>query len=281
MPHPGVHGPVAVGPAMTVDEQTSRPLYRQVADALRSDIQEGVLPPGGQLPTEAALMDRHRVSRNTIRLALGVLRTEGLVITGQGRGSFVAQAPDPQRTWGGTSRAIVTRGGSDVLADELTAVVDLPSTLVTVTAVTAPTPVLRRLRLDPDALVVARHRLHMREEIPSHATDTYIPAAVAGDGALAKPGPLPVSIAEALDQVGHAPVRVVDDVAVRMPTPIEAQELRIATGVPVLAVQRTAFDCADTPVVTLVVALPGDRHTVRYALDLDTGDAGDEAGPGR
>jgi GntR family transcriptional regulator len=75
---------------MPLDDQTSRPLYRQVADELRGQIQRQELTPGGQLPTEAKLMDMYGVSRNTIRLALEVLRQEGLVITGQGRGSFVA-----------------------------------------------------------------------------------------------------------------------------------------------------------------------------------------------
>jgi GntR family transcriptional regulator len=55
-------------------------------------------------------------------------------------------------------------------------------------------------------------------------------------------------------------------VAVRLPTPGEAQELRIATGVPVLAIQRTAFDDDGRPVLAMTALVPGDRHVLRYGM---------------
>ena len=45
--------------------------------------------PGTQLPTEAELMHVHRVSRNTVRLALGELVNEGLVTRTPRRGTVV------------------------------------------------------------------------------------------------------------------------------------------------------------------------------------------------
>jgi DNA-binding transcriptional MocR family regulator len=46
------------------------PAYRRIADDLRQRIESGVLVPGSRLPTELALQDSYRVSRNTIRDAL-------------------------------------------------------------------------------------------------------------------------------------------------------------------------------------------------------------------
>ena len=47
--------------------------YRQIARTLRREIQEGSLPRGAQLPSEKQLEERFEASRNTIRLALGML----------------------------------------------------------------------------------------------------------------------------------------------------------------------------------------------------------------
>src|SRR5699024_10043190 len=63
--------------------------YRQIARALRREIKEGQLQPGGQLESEKQLEERFEASRNTVRLALGMLRNQGLVISRPGRGHFV------------------------------------------------------------------------------------------------------------------------------------------------------------------------------------------------
>ena len=67
----------------------STPLYRRIAAELRHTISQGELPPGGQLPTEQELGDRYKVSRNTVRLALGLLSNEGIITSTPGRGTFV------------------------------------------------------------------------------------------------------------------------------------------------------------------------------------------------
>src|SRR5215216_6759457 len=67
----------------------STPLYRRIAAELRHAISRGELPPGSQLPTEQELGDRYKVSRNTVRLALGLLSNEGIITSTPGRGTFV------------------------------------------------------------------------------------------------------------------------------------------------------------------------------------------------
>ncbi|MFK4184709.1 GntR family transcriptional regulator [Streptomyces sparsogenes] len=69
-----------------------RPPYRQVADAVRSDIEAGRIKPGEQLPSYRELEERFNVASMTARSAVRVLRDEGLVYTVQGRGSYVADA---------------------------------------------------------------------------------------------------------------------------------------------------------------------------------------------
>lgn len=67
---------------------------RQVADVLRRQVLHGLLADGA-LPAEDDLATDFGVSRNTVREALGRLRTEGLVTRTPGVGTFVAAEKYP------------------------------------------------------------------------------------------------------------------------------------------------------------------------------------------
>lgn len=69
----------------------SGPLFRQVVEKLRQEIQQGVHPVGHNLPTEAELSARFGLSRHTIREALRELRLAGLVTSRRGSGTTVAR----------------------------------------------------------------------------------------------------------------------------------------------------------------------------------------------
>ncbi len=73
--------------------QDALPLYLQIADELRQNIQESVFGIGDRLPPETDLSDRFGVNRHTLRRAIEVLRQEGIVSIERGRGTFVMAAP--------------------------------------------------------------------------------------------------------------------------------------------------------------------------------------------
>src|SRR5690348_2236490 len=58
-----------------------QPMYQQIADDLRRQIESGVLSPGQQLPTELDLREKYDASRNTVRDAIKRLTSLGLVET--------------------------------------------------------------------------------------------------------------------------------------------------------------------------------------------------------
>ena len=78
-----------------VDHMNPAPLYTQLADILREMITSGELQPRSPLPSESYLQQEHGVSRGTVRMAIAVLRDEGLVLTISARGTYV-KARDPQ-----------------------------------------------------------------------------------------------------------------------------------------------------------------------------------------
>lgn len=71
-------------------------LYRRVAADLGREIGEGRYASGGRLPAEGELAERYGVSRGTIRQAMAVLRTEGLVASRRGTRRVVIGTPRPQ-----------------------------------------------------------------------------------------------------------------------------------------------------------------------------------------
>ncbi len=67
-----------------------RRLTAELVARLTADITSGKLPPGSRLPTEQEMIAATGVSRTVIREAVAALRADGLVVTRQGVGAFVA-----------------------------------------------------------------------------------------------------------------------------------------------------------------------------------------------
>jgi GntR family transcriptional regulator len=72
------------------DHMDPTPLYVQLASILRGMITSGELQPRAPLPSESYLQQEQGVSRGTVRMAVAILRDEGLVVTIGGRGTFVS-----------------------------------------------------------------------------------------------------------------------------------------------------------------------------------------------
>jgi DNA-binding LacI/PurR family transcriptional regulator/DNA-binding transcriptional regulator YhcF (GntR family) len=71
------------------EADSSKPLYWQVADDVRAQIESGEWPAGTKLPSERAMCDRYGVSQITIRRSLRELDHAGLVYSRHGVGWFV------------------------------------------------------------------------------------------------------------------------------------------------------------------------------------------------
>ena len=68
------------------------PLYQVIVGDIRAGIRLGEFSPGAQLPSETDLGRRYQVSRMTVRQALNLLASEGLVTRKQGSGTYVNEA---------------------------------------------------------------------------------------------------------------------------------------------------------------------------------------------
>ena len=95
---------------MKLDKSLPVPLYYQLAETLREQIESGAIKPGAQLPSERELGDQLAISRMTVRKALLDLASEGLIYTRVGKGTFVAEPKIDQRLQGVTSFTQDVRG---------------------------------------------------------------------------------------------------------------------------------------------------------------------------
>jgi DNA-binding FadR family transcriptional regulator len=69
-------------------------LTREIAERIADEIATARLAPGTKLPTEQEMVAAMGVSRTVVREAVAALRAQGLIVTRQGAGAFVAADAD-------------------------------------------------------------------------------------------------------------------------------------------------------------------------------------------
>ncbi|MEM6281304.1 MAG: PLP-dependent aminotransferase family protein [Chloroflexota bacterium] len=80
-----------MGLSLNINRRAGQPLYRQIAEQIRTQIREGRLPVGTKLPPIRTLAADFGVTRPTVESAYDELRADGWVETTVGRGTFVAR----------------------------------------------------------------------------------------------------------------------------------------------------------------------------------------------
>src|SRR5215471_14253896 len=140
----------------------TEPIYRQIADDLRQQIESGELRPGEQLKTEIELREKYDTSRNTIRDAIKLLITRGLIETRPGQGTFVVETIIPfVTTLTGDPGAGLRGDEGPTYTREVQARLRRPSDTrpeVGIHEAGGPVPATGELLLPTGTLVVSRHQ---------------------------------------------------------------------------------------------------------------------------
>lgn len=79
---------------LLISQADPRPMYVQIVEQIRRRIAVGDWPPGYELPSIRALAAATRVSVITVKRAYYELERDGVIVTRQGKGSFVAEGAD-------------------------------------------------------------------------------------------------------------------------------------------------------------------------------------------
>ena len=148
---------------MTIAQDS--PLYSHVEAVLASEMTDGYLKVGDQLPTEDSLIARFEVSRITVRRAIQNLVSRGLVEIRRGKGTFVTAPKITQELTELTGfvedmHALGRKPAARVIGKDI---------------VTANMTVAGQLALTKGARVVRIRRLRLADGIPLSFDETYLP----------------------------------------------------------------------------------------------------------
>lgn len=248
-----------------IDPHGDRAVYRQLADQLRAAIANGEHGPGTVIPSETTLMQHHDVARNTVRLAMTMLREEGLVVTYHGRGTFVRDRLPIRRLSAERYRQALAASTAGAPAEwpdyrAEASFQELPAT----------ERVAELLGLAPQTPVLQRRVVLTADDLPQQQSTSYLPLELVAGTPVADPRsePWPGGTVAALASIGVIVTEIREVVRARMPIPEESRALTIEPVMPVLAVTRTMF-AGDRPVEASVeIVVPGDRGELEYRTDL-------------
>ena len=79
-----------------LDFHSGLPIYTQIVNQIQSQLANGILKPGDQLPTVRALAEELRVNFNTVARAYRMLDEVRIISTQQGRGTYITEKPPPE-----------------------------------------------------------------------------------------------------------------------------------------------------------------------------------------
>ena len=259
------------------------PLYRRIADDLRTQIETGQLEPNTQLPPEEKLGERFKASRNTIRDAIKFLISLGLVETRPGQGTFVVDPPDPLVTTLTTKEPGLGGGEGAAYLNEANER-DPRSDIPTVELQSALGEIAYRLGVPEGTPVVSRHeRRFIRskragqpaaldsDETPWSMQTSFYPRSFALHGAerLLDNEDIEEGTVEYLKgTLGLTQVGYRDWITVRAPKNNEVGFFGLPPDgrVPVFEIFRTAFDQNGKPMRVTVTIFPVDRQ--QFIIDV-------------
>ena len=241
----------------------AEPMYRQIADDLRSKIEAGELQRGSQLPTEIDLREQYDASRNTVRDAIKWLTTRGLVETRPGQGTFVTERITPFVT---TLTGPPEGGDEDVYLAEVVASSRTPYTSdPRVEMQRATGNIARALHVEEGTPVVSRHQQRSIDGTPWSLQTSFYPMTLVEKGATQLIQATSIhggAVAYLAAQFGIKQVGYRDSIAVRVPNETETSFFKVPSDgrVSVFEIYRVGFDEMGERFRLTITVYPTDRN---------------------
>lgn len=252
-----------------IDRVSGVPAYRQVAADLRDKINDGTYPGGSKLPSERTMIDSYGVSRITIREAIGLLRTEGLVAAEHGRGVFVRPASRVVRL----SRSRLSKAARDsntaYFLGDAHANAFKPAVSVTIRFEPAGEEHAAILGVPVGTEVLVRDRVMSADGEPVQLATSRLPRELTRGTLAEEENTGPGGVYARLEEAGHELGHYLETVRTRMPSREEATALQLGAGTPVLVVRRVAFTVAGRPVEVNDMVMTGDRYELAYEIPAE------------
>lgn len=248
------------------------PMYREIADDLRRQIESGALPPGSQLRTELELREHYQASRNTVRDAIKSLITRGLVETRPGQGTFVTETIVPFVTTLTGDPKTASGGEGNTYSQEVQATLRKPTdTEPEVGIRPADAAMASDLWIGVRDQVVSRHQQRLIDGTQWSLQTSFYPMRFITQGAtqlLLATNITQGTVEYLRESLGLKQAGYRDKLIVRAPDQNEARFFRLPDDgrVSVIEIRRIAFDDTGTPMRLTVSVYPADRN--QFALNV-------------
>lgn len=238
-----------------------KPLYLQISDSFRDDIESGKLSPGDQIWSERKIMETFNVSRNTAQQAIEELVHSGMVTRIQGKGTFVAE----RKVSYGLQR--LTSFSEEMRMKGMT-----PSSRLLSLSKENPSPsVAKWLNMSSEDRVYRMERLRLADQLPMAYQISYIPEGICPD--LDRYDFSKESLFSVIENQYNLRLswqhQVIKPV---IASKTEAQLLEIKIGMPLLLAEGVAFLEDGTPVEAKRILYRSDLYefTVRSSRKQDS-----------
>jgi GntR family transcriptional regulator len=226
-------------------------LHHQVREDLLLKLRSGEWAPGAEIPPEPALCAHYRVSRGTLRRALGDLVNEGYLERFPGRGTFV-RPPKLETGLAGSFGRFTVVGPS----------FGQTSRLVFCRRGRASAPVAAVLEVKAGAAIWHLERVRLADGRPAALQASYLPRRL-------YPGLDRQPLAERFlldimaEAYGVALLRSVEFVDPTVADGYAAKQLGIKAGTPLFRVERTTYTAEDRIAEYRLSVLRGDMFRYR------------------
>lgn len=239
-----------------LDLESGTPLYEQIKEYILNNIQAGIFPTGGRIPSERTLSEKFGVSRLTVKRAIDRLSQEGVLYTRIGKGTYISVAKFDQQLEQLTSftEEMQKRGkyaGSQVLSAE------------TVPASDDDAQLLRVMTGSPLILLV---RLRLANGVPMAIERTKLVAGLCR-GLLDHHDFSRESLYQVLrEEYGIHLQYAEQSIEARLATHEESRLLQVKTSAPILHMMRRTFTDLDQPIEYALSAYCGERYKFQAVL---------------
>lgn len=241
--------------ARPIPRHTNTPLYIQIAEGLLEHIENGALLPNEKLPSERELSQQLGVNRMTLRQALRMLESQGLLVRRQGDGTYVAEPKIEQHMgrWLPISKDMAARGQK------------YKAKLLSFSTQPAKLSVARELQIGVSAPVYLINRLRFLNEEPVILEQLIMPAHLFPD--FAQHDVTRTLVYDIMQvEYGIKVARVRQSLEPVVATKFEADMFNLPAGSPLLLERRLAFDADNRPLELGRDLYRGDR--IRFVTDI-------------
>jgi GntR family transcriptional regulator len=250
---------------VNIDPHSDRPVFKQIADHYRDAIERGELAPGAALPSESQMIKTYGVAGGTVRRALDVLRTEGLIATEHGRGTRVRErGPLVRLASHRLTRANRAAGLGGFAADMRALGLEYRQEMLHLGVEPAPRKVSERLNIPEGSSVFVRRRRMWGGGEPMQLADSYYPLDLAEGTPITEEDAGPGGTYARLEERGHQLASFREELQARMPSEDEKRALMLQPGVPVVSLIRTAIDGGGRAVEVFDSVVAADKHVFQY-----------------